>query len=154
MIPLTAAHQGLRVLLVLAAGVGAGYLQAAFGVTAQAQTVVLTRADCARLVAHRPTPDATYRPGIDVRGRPVAPADLPGTPQIAFPDQIVLDITVDIQQRFGIPATSSFYKPEAQVGRVVVDPDGMARFNGQPLTDPEQGALAFLCQRQAPLGPR
>jgi hypothetical protein len=117
-------------------------------------TVVLTQADCSRLTAHVPSADATYQPGVDVRGRPVVPADLPGTPQIVMPEDVTIAITVDLQQRFGIPATSSLYKPEAAIGSVVVKPDGRATFNGQPLTNQEQSALAFLCQRQGPLGSR
>jgi len=120
----------------------------------QGGLVVLTRSDCARLTAHVPSVDATYQPGVDARGRPVVPADLPGSPQIVMPEEITIAITVDLQQRFGIPATSSFYKPEAGIGSVIVRPDGSATFNGQPLTNQEQSALAFLCQRQRPLGPR
>ncbi|HEY4134178.1 MAG TPA: hypothetical protein VGO34_03090 [Alphaproteobacteria bacterium] len=115
--------------------------------------VILKRSDCTRLTAHHPVPDATYQPGVDVHGRAVAPADLAGSPQIAMPDEITIAITVELEKRFGIPA-GHFYKPEAGIGTVVVKPDGSATFNGQPLTDPEQSALAYLCQRQGPLGPR
>jgi hypothetical protein len=117
-----------------------------------ATTVVLTRADCSRLTAHVPAADVTYQPGVDVRGRAVAPADLAGPPPLVMPSEITIAITVDLQQRFGIPATSSLYKPEATIGTVVVRPDGSASFNGQPLTSQEQSALAYLCQRQGPLG--
>lgn len=115
-------------------------------------TVVLKRSDCTRLTAHVPSADATYQPGVDVHGRAVAPADLAGTPQIVMPEDITINITVELQQRFGIPVTSNLYKPEASIGSVVVKPDGTATFNGQPLTNQEQSALAFLCQRQGPLG--
>jgi hypothetical protein len=114
--------------------------------------VIISRGDCARLVAHQPAADVTYKQGVDVHGRPVAPADLPGTPQIAIPDEIAIDITVEIQKRFGIPADSTFFKPEARVGTVVVKPDGSATFNGQPLTSPEAQALAALCQKQGQTG--
>lgn len=117
-------------------------------------TVVLKRSDCTRLTAHVPSADATYKPGVDVHGRAVAPADLAGTPQTVMPEDITINITVELQQRFGIPVTSNLYKPEASIGTVVVKPDGSATFNGQPLTNQEQSALAYLCQRQGPLGPR
>lgn len=117
-------------------------------------TVVLKRADCTRLTAYVPAADVAYQPGVDVRGRAVAPADLAGTPQIVMPEDITIAISVELQARFGIPATSSLYKPEAGIGTVVVKPDGSASFNGQPLTNQEQSALAYLCQRQGPLGPR
>ncbi|MFN4281987.1 MAG: hypothetical protein ACK4NA_05010 [Alphaproteobacteria bacterium] len=120
----------------------------------QGGLVVLKRADCARLTAHVPDANVAYQSGVDVRGRPVVPADLNPAPPLVLPDDVTIAITVDLQQRFGIPASSSLYKPEASIGTVVVRPDGSATFNGQPLTNQEQSALAFLCQKQGPLGPR
>ena len=110
--------------------------------------IIISKNDCSRLVAHQPAPGVTYTPGVDVHGRAVAPADLPGQPQMAIPDEIAIDVTVEIQQRFGIPSNSALFKPEARVGTVVVKPDGSATFNGQPLTSPEQQALSALCQQQ------
>jgi hypothetical protein len=113
--------------------------------------VIISRGDCARLTVHQPAPDVAYQPGVDVQGRPVAPADLPGSnPPIAMPDEIAIDITVEIRKRFGIPANSALFEPEARVGTIVVKPDGSATFNGQPLTSPESRALAALCQGQVP----
>ena len=37
-------------------------------------SVLVGREICRRLVAHRPAPDVLYRPGVNLRGRPVAPA--------------------------------------------------------------------------------
>lgn len=132
-------------LIGLAAGLVVGILTST---VTGAETVIISRSDCARLVAHKPAADAIYTPGVDVQGRAVAPADLPGTPQIAMPDEIVIDITVEIQKRFGIPSDAALFKPEARIGTVVVKPDGSATFNGQPLTSPEQQALSALCQKQ------
>lgn len=116
--------------------------------------VVINRADCARLLPHKPADDVTYKPGVDVQGRAVAPADLPGSaPALAIPDEIAIDITVELQKRFGLPADSTLYKPEARIGTVVVKPDGSATFNGQPLTSPEAQALAAACQRQGAAAP-
>src|SRR3546814_15670542 len=55
-------------------------------VEAGSLTTSITEDDCARLVPHVPAPDVEYRPGVDAAGRPVAPADLPGSTRIAFPD--------------------------------------------------------------------
>jgi hypothetical protein len=115
----------------------------------QADTVaVISRSDCARLVVHHPAPNVAYQPGVDVQGRPVVPADLPGSnPPIATPEEIAVDITVELRRQFGIPANSALYKPEAAIGTVVVKPDGSATFNGQPLTSPEAQALSALCRQ-------
>ncbi len=132
-------------------GVVAATLAFASPSRAAESVVIISRGDCARLAVHQPAPDVAYQPGVDARGRPVAPADLPGSnPPIAMPDEIAIDITVEIQKRFGIPANSAFFKPEARVGTIVVKPDGSATFNGQPLTSPESRALAALCQGQIP----
>jgi hypothetical protein len=42
-----------------------------------------------------------YRPGVDVRGRPIAPADLAGAPRLAIPDRIVIDLPLNIFERLG-----------------------------------------------------
>lgn len=132
-------------------GVVAATLAFASPSMAAESVVIISRSDCGRLAVHQPAPDVAYQPGVDARGRPVAPADLPGSnPPIAMPDEIAIDITVEIQKRFGIPANSALFKPEARVGTIVVKPDGSATFNGQPLTSPESRALAALCQGQIP----
>jgi hypothetical protein len=107
--------------------------------------VAITRADCARLVAHVPGPDVAYEPGVDVYGREVAPADLGGAPRIELPETILIDIEIDLQARFGIPVDPTLYDPDAEVGEVVYR-DGRFTFNGQPLQDEAQAELAARCQ--------
>ena len=107
--------------------------------------VAITRADCARLVAHVPAPDVAYRPGVDVYGREVAPADLGGAPRIELPETILIDIEIDLQARFGIPADPTQYDPDAEVGEVAYR-DGRFTFNGHPLQDQAQAELAARCQ--------
>lgn len=140
------------VLAVLAGASAVAYGQTKPLPPEQGGLVVLKRSDCTRLQVHQPAPDVNYQPGVDVRGRPVVPADLASPAPIVMPEEITIAISVELQSRFGIPATSSLYKPEAGIGSVVVKPDGSATFNGQPLSSQEQGALAYLCQRQGPLG--
>jgi hypothetical protein len=130
------------------AAVGFAVSALASTVTVAEPVIIISKNDCSRLVAHQPAPGVAYTPGVDVHGRAVAPADLPDQAQIAIPEEIAIDVTVEIQQRFGIPSNSALFKPEARVGTVVVKPDGSATFNGQPLTSPEQQALSALCQKQ------
>ncbi len=108
-------------------------------------TVAIARANCARLVAHVPDPDVAYQPGVDVYGREVAPADLGGAPRIELPETILIDIEIDLLQRFGIPANPVLYDPDAEVGEVAYR-DGRFTFNGQPLQDQAQAELAARCQ--------
>ncbi len=108
-------------------------------------TVTITKADCARLVAHVPGPDVAYRPGVDVYGREVAPANLGGAPRIETPETILIDIEIDLQARFGTPENEVLFDPDAEVGEVAYR-DGRFTFNGQPLLDEAQAELAARCQ--------
>ena len=130
----------------LAAAPAAAHEKATVAITRVAiTTVAITRADCARLVAHVPAPDVAYRPGVDVYGRAVVPADLGGAPRIELPETILIDIEIDLQARFGIPADPTQYDPDAEVGEVAYR-DGRFTFNGQPLQDQAQAELAARCQ--------
>ena len=64
---------------------------------AQPLEVIVTRADCSQLVRHLPDADvsATYQPGVDARGNPVAPADLYGPNPIELPDSFTFPIEVN-----------------------------------------------------------
>ncbi len=123
----------------------AAALAAAPAAAHEKATVAITRADCARLVAHVPGPDVAYQPGVDVYGREVAPADLGGAPRIELPETILIDIEIDLQARFGIPVDPTLYDPDAEVGEVLYK-DGRFTFNGQPLQDEAQAELAARCQ--------
>lgn len=70
------------------------FLLPASAVLAQPATVTVTREDCLRLVRHVPSADTTYRPGVDVYGRAVAPADLDGGVRIELPDSYSFDIEI------------------------------------------------------------
>lgn len=119
---------------------------------AGAETVVITSADCSTLTTHVPMPGVDYVPGVDVQGKSVAPADLPGGAEIKPPTFVHIPITIDLAARFGIPATSDLFKAEAYAGSARVSlKDGRAWFNGKPLGSEEQHALSRLCM-QAPGG--
>jgi hypothetical protein len=114
---------------------------------ALAQKVTVSGTDCRKLIRHSPAPDVAYQPGVDARGRKVAPADLNAAPQIKVPETITFDAAVDLRG-FGIPATSPLFQPNVHVGRVDVQQDGVAFFNGERLGDPEIAALEELCSQR------
>lgn len=111
---------------------------------ADPDTVVVTRGDCAALVEHRPSADVEYRPGVDARGRPVVPADVAGTPRIAPPDEVVVDVTVQVYQFLKHTPPPGLGESGATVGRLVLS-DGKLTFNGEPLSDPASHAIAAAC---------
>ena len=106
--------------------------------------LVIRREACDQLANLSPSADVEYRPGVDARGRPVAPADLSpeSNPRV---DEIFIEIDAATRRRFGLPPERRFFAGEASVGVVVVQ-DNKAFFNGQPLEDREQAMLSQLCR--------
>lgn len=68
------------------------------GIGRQPIRIVITKVDCSRLIRHVPAPDVAYQPGLDARGRAVAPADLPGSGADALPNLLpeVLEFPITI----------------------------------------------------------
>jgi hypothetical protein len=90
-------------------------------------TIVITKAECDRLVTQVASADVAYTPGVDVNGNAVAPAYLNPQPQISVPDTISIPVTIDLAANLGIP-TSFLARPT--VGEVQVSSDGRVTFNG------------------------
>ena len=131
----------------IAASIALVLLAAVWAAPASAE-VAISRRDCQRLVRHEPAPDVPYQPGVDVHGRPVAPADLGGGSQIELPDVIYIPIEVLIQDRFHIPANSVLYKATAEVG-VAELRGNQVYYQDQLLSDPETTALEAACRERA-----
>ena len=110
--------------------------------------IAISRRDCERLVRHEPAPDVAYQPGVDVHGRPVAPADLGGGVQLELPDVIYIPIEIFLQDKYGIPANSVLFNARAQVGVVEVH-GNRVYYEDQLLTDPETAALEAACRDRA-----
>lgn len=109
--------------------------------------VTISPKDCQRLVQHTPSADVAYKPGVDARGNPVTPADLPGSARITAPNEITINLTVDLLKEYGVASGSPLSpRGEASVGTVVYDiAAGRLTYNGQVLTEPEQNVLAAAC---------
>ena len=120
--------------------------------SAKAQTVTIKAADCTQFIQHVAAADVAYESGVDVKGRPVVPADLGGGVQIEPPEEFTIPITVDLQKRLGIPVDpNQFQTQNFTVGNVTWK-DGRGYFNGQPLQNEEAEKLAALCQQQTAPG--
>ncbi len=92
---------GWAALLVAVAVFGAGaempaLAQGADPVAAEPPKVRITKKDCKRIIRHQPSADVAYKPGIDVRGNPVAAADVGGGFTIPIPDVFEFNITKDL----------------------------------------------------------
>lgn len=86
---------------------------------------------------------ADYKPGVDVKGKPVVSADLAPAP-MAVPKSMTIPLTIDMAQSFNsvMPAGA---KMEAQVGTVDIMQNGAVMINGKDVT----GAADAVCSTMA-----
>lgn len=69
---------------------------------AQNQALSISVTDCQRIVSHKPSADVEYRPGVDVHGKAVVPADLGGGYGMTLPESIDIQIGVDLADRLAL----------------------------------------------------
>ena len=123
--------------------------------TAAAEYVPITPDDCARIVAHVPAPDVAYRPGVDVDGNAVAPADLDDVGRLDLDgEDVVVEIAVPLRAFPGTVNDQIEFEAEggaidrfdaaAQVGAVTVR-DGNVYFNGRLISKPDLKRYAAVC---------
>ncbi len=120
--------------------------------------VALDAQECRRLLArqnilvpHQPAPDVNYQPGRDVdsQGRPIAPADLPGSNPLPLDGMIELPLRMPLSGLPGLPQVPADMKRESglAIATLAVDPmSGKLAFNGQPLQPQTEDAVAVACR--------
>ena len=136
----------LAVLLPSAAAAAASQLETG-GAPDHHTRVILEARGCRQLVTrHRPSLDTTYQEGADVRGNPVAPADLASSPRLQLPEVIVIDILIPLETFLGEGTPPRIGRSEVRVGEVRVEGERLS-FNGQPLGDPAAAAIPAACRR-------
>jgi len=124
---------------------------------ARAETVTLSTGDCSKLVAHQPADDVTYKPGVDVRGKPVVPADLGGGSAVKIPESIDIQIGIDLADRLalrdarksGAPATTRKVLPfegKAPLGTLSVKGNDVY-WNGERIAPQDELLLAEACHK-------
>jgi hypothetical protein len=115
------------------------------------QPVYVTKQDCARLMAHRHDRGVDYKPGQDVHGRYVAPADLPSQNSFALPDKIEFDLRLNplayAPQQGNAPA-GALQNTGANIGHVEIDlASGAAKLNGHALDDEQTSMVSEACRK-------
>lgn len=120
--------------------------------------VALNAQDCRRLMAQhnilvplRPAPDVNYQPGRDVdsQGRPIAPADLPGSNPLPLDGMIELPLKMPLSGLPGLSQLSSDMKRESglAIATLGIDPmSGRLSFNGKPLEPQTEDAVTVACR--------
>ncbi len=106
--------------------------------------------DCSQLVSHVPDNDVAYVPGVDVNGNAVVPADLGGGYGITAPDEVNIDIRLDLAERLGLggddfsTGASALLSGEGVVGRVSVRGNDIY-WNDEKLARDSYAALSAAC---------
>lgn len=95
---------------------------------------------CQQLYVHQPAADVAFKPGVDVDGKAVAPADLPAEgASITAPDYVEVPLTVDLAQRLNQPVPDGV-KLEGVIGNLRLYKDGRINYNGEDIM-PQANAL-------------
>lgn len=117
----------------------------------------IDKAACRAVTRHVPDADVAYKPGVDVNGRPVVPADIDPPTDYHLDDSFELRLTSDAAKAFGLKvpqlaSTGSGSDPNAPgvttdtVFGYITLKHGKAYLNGKPLDNPAQNQLAILCK--------
>ncbi|MCW2236708.1 hypothetical protein [Azospirillum canadense] len=137
----------MRIAIAVAVAASPLILLAGFSGTAAAQPVDLSV--CQYLTAHRPAPDVEYTPGVDVKGRPVAPADLPGSAGTApAAERFDFPLTIDFLRRSGVrvpPGAAAKVPGTGEIGVLTLYGNRLY-FNGQPLGGATEAELYAYCR--------
>lgn len=114
------------------------------GIAVSGERLAISPEICGRLRALAlPVPGADYVPGVDARGNPVPPADLPtDVPGVESPS---IEIGPGLRRRFHVVAGSPLFRRKSAAGVVTIR-DGRAWFNGAPLADNERDMVLAACR--------
>lgn len=130
-----------------------GFVYAQQALSPLVEHVSISGQDCRRMTKAKPVPDATYKPGVDVYGHPVAAADLPGSAGlIKAPQVIEFDYTINPMTYGG---SNSLASKGLEAGNSMMTVAhirydmGSNNFtlNGQPLNANDQAAIAQECSK-------
>jgi len=110
--------------------------------------VVINAVDCKRLLLKNASISADYKPGVDVHGRKVKPADLPDPNKIVIPEELSFDISPKIYQLLGVTAPTGLEDTAVKVGTVTVKKGGGVYFNGKRLNYRTRKELTKWCREQ------
>ncbi|HYG86938.1 MAG TPA: hypothetical protein VD978_11830 [Azospirillum sp.] len=102
---------------------------------------------CRLLPQYVPSADVTYTPGVDVLGRPVAPADVHGSAGQQIVNYVDIPVTLSLARRLGlqVPPSAAKWGDLVEVGRLTLYGDVLL-FNGQPIGELSQSELIALCR--------
>ncbi len=113
----------------------------------------ITVESCRILTEHIPADDVSYKGGVDVRGKPVKPADLTPTTDFGLKDRISFLLILDVakESRPGHRPPGQFTDYPGLEGRIslgqILIRDGKVTLDGKPLAARNRQALTEFCQK-------
>ena len=140
----------MRAILAIALALAAGPLPAVGQRQAEAQsgTVTMSRDDCRRLVQYHPDAGIAYQAGVDVHGKPVAPADLARSDNGGAPQKITIDLKIPLGQLPNNNAPAELGRSYVNTGQVSVDlNDGSVTVNGRKIGAEGDAAVLDACRK-------
>jgi len=120
----------------------------AFPPAGYAETVRISRTDCQRLIEHKARSDVAYQPGVDVRGRQVAPAQGPDTADLGALVPEILEFSIALNPLKG--GAAQFGETSLGVGVIQFDmKKRQATLDGVALNRGDTRKLLEECRRTA-----
>lgn len=96
--------------------------------------------DCRWLTRHIPNADVAYKPGVDVHGKPVVPADLNGTYELELPETVTASVSRRLLKHPNLRQETPFAEIEINLET------GAIRINGKGLDNAEHERLIAWCK--------
>lgn len=106
-------------------------------------TLGFEAADCRWLTRHIPDADVAYKPGVDVHGKPVVPADLNGTYELELPKTVIASVSRRLLKHPNLRQETPFAEIEIDLET------GAIRINGKGLLSEDQERLIAYCKDQS-----
>lgn len=125
----------------------------------------LTREKCALLIVNNKADESiNYKPGVDTRGKKVAPADLPGSSapkDYKLGDSVHINMSPYLGKLYTHPTPvrtgdrKDFVTPvidgsQASFGSIDIHKDGKLWINGVPAFDEDQSKVEAACRLKFP----
>lgn len=102
--------------------------------------ITFTDGDCRWLTRHIPDADVAYKPGVDVHGKAVVPADLNGTYQMEMPEIVVATVSRRLLGHPNLRQETPFAEIEINTRT------GAIKINGKGLDNEDQEDLIAWCK--------
>ena len=106
---------------------------------------VIGRTECRALLRTPAVAGPAYEPGVDVNGRPVAPADVGGASPLG---DITIDLRTLLGQISGVDVPPTVAASEIREGRIRIGvANGQVTMNGHPLGPAATTAARAACRK-------